>query len=144
MAIKGLSFFEEDRFSSKLDAAEADTDKTWFVSAPLPLKIRTYINDNTNLQISMGDGQIGWMSKGSSRNVMACKFGLKRIENMSDGDGVPIKVEFEDFVLGDATFKVVKDSVLEKIPPVIIGELGDHIMTLNVLSEDMRKKLLTP
>jgi len=144
MAIKGISTTEQWTHFSRFDSAESDDAKTkWFLSA-IPVAIRAYLGDITLLHVAAPDGSRAVQDRSATRNIEAVRFGLKGVENFKDPDGNDIKLTFVDRLFGNDLYKVVDDESLSKIPPLVIGELGETILSHNTMSEELRKKLLTP
>ena len=144
MAITGVSKIERWDYFSKFDEATGDEAKTKWVLGAIDVDVRTYLGDITILHIENVDGKRAVMDRSGLRNLEAVRFGLKEVHNFKDPDGNDIKLEFVDRMLGDNLYKVLDNVTLSRIPPMVVGELGQEIMSKNVLSEQLRKKLQTP
>jgi hypothetical protein len=144
MAINGLSLTETWDYYSRFDEAESDEFKTKWTLGSLDVNLRAVIGDNSMALQQGADGMVVQVLKTASRNLETVRYGLKSVERFANPAGGEFKVEHEERIIAGKSYRAVKDSFLNLIPPLIISELAEEILTKNTLSEAMRKKLVTP
>lgn len=69
------------------------------------------------------------------------RFGCTAIENLTDSDGKPVKVDFDTIKIDGKKRTALAESIAEKLPDDLITLLGGRIMTLNSLSHEEAAKL---
>ena len=69
------------------------------------------------------------------------RFGLRDVEGLTDQNGNPVSVEFDEIeVPYIGKRKVVADRFLERLPADVLVEIGKAVKGDNVLTDEERKK----
>lgn len=141
MAIKGLSFSEEEVFISSDDPAKTvDEGATVFWWRNIPSGVMARIQDMTQVveteQMSLKQT---YKTQHSQKHRMAVKWACKRIDNFFDKKNRPIDVRMEQIFEGGELFEVLSNATLDAIPLAIINEFGQLIIKTQALTEEQAK-----
>ena len=118
MGIKGISLSETKDFVSQFDKSEPKT--IWKIGA-LDSETFALLCDDKNALRIIAD---------------VVRFGLKGIENFTDGNGNIVKFNTVSRAVGAYNYQVVADNIMKIIPPEIKSELGAEILKMSKLNED--------
>jgi len=139
MALTGINVFETRQYVSKKDPDKQNP--TVFEIGVLTSDIRSYIENKVQSYEFARDGG----NKGPAtarlnltlRNMLVCKFGIKKITNLIDPQTQkPVEFDTTSIPISGKNYNGVSDALLEMLGPDLRLELATEIMGENNLSED--------
>lgn len=153
MAIRGISYSEQHWYVSRHDpdadpalTEDENIEKgaTIFYWGAIPSNIMARISD----QQQTATVEVGEMMKQTfnqktgARNREAFKWGVREPgwRNFADKDG-PIIPRWDQILEGGATYKVLSDDTLNRVPLAIMQEVGTEIFNGNSMTDVQRKNL---
>lgn len=147
MALRGLSFGEEDTFVSKEDDAyNEDHDAarsagaTVFVWTNVPSSIMARIADMSQvIETEQFSTKQLYKTQNSQKHREAVKYACKRIDNFKDRNDQPIVFEPSKIFENGQMISVLPDEILDRIPLSIINEFGQKIISTQSLTEEQAK-----
>lgn len=143
MAILGISTFENQEYISEKDPAKTKEEgATVFILGSLDVDIKAKLTDRSfSMEVGSGDQKIN--SQNNTVALDAVRFGLRGWENFKDKDGKAIPFKSEETLIGGRMYSVVSQKTLNSLPIDLIVELGNKIMRVNTVSEQVEKNSKT-
>jgi hypothetical protein len=138
MAITGITFAETQPFYSEHDDAP-EAEKTEFLIGAIDATVRGMIGENSIAWLQTENGT-QMINKQSSRDFDLCRFGVKGWSKFRDAKGSDIEFKQSVRIVNGKAYQVVDDEVLNKVPPIVIGEMAAKIIEINTATDTLRKK----
>ncbi len=145
MAIKVLNLTDTWFFQSKYDPDKGNEDKaSIFEIKPLDSRVYGKLRDKaTKMRIRPDDKEEGAETTIAQNDVNfeICQFGLAGWMNILDEKGEQVECELQSKTMGGSTrsYRVVKESCIERLPRAVIQELAQEIMRQNELEDEEGK-----
>lgn len=159
MALIGLSKFETFQYISVSDGsrvyypeghemenqlneeASIENGATVFLLGALSVEERAYIIDRTGVvqEFDEQTGQTRLIHRAGTRNVEACRFGIRGWSNFPDKDGNDIPFKTINRSLNGVDRAVPSPESMGALTVALITEIGTVILERNALTETTRK-----
>lgn len=154
MAIRGLSFSEDEEYVSRDDEdrvlredksidvpASREKGATVFIIGNVPGGVMAEIQDMGQIiETEQFSSKSSFRQQPNARARRAFKYGVKNILNFIDGLNRPVTVDTEQKIEGGRVCTVLTEGTMDCIPTAIITEVGQQVISRNTMTETQAKK----
>lgn len=127
-----------DKSKGEREEVQIEPGATVFKLKPLDVFLMGMIYDNAStLHGRQGDDTVGISTKVNQTNIDAVRHSLVGLENFTDEQGNPVKIAFQDVMVGGREYKVVADRTLNRLGIRLIGELASQVKEISEVKKEV-------